>query len=490
MQERRILTVEEKHTVRQNFSNLCYLCDGSLEDYEDNEIEYDHIYAYADQYTQELSNFAPVHASRIPTKKNCHAQKGRKSPYEFREELRIQKQMLGITGLKDICKAPQDVNFEADYDSRTIRFGEVVLPLYSQLIDGRPWWYFFHDVPIIHIANDEKIQLRPLEAKIYGLIHNLRHHLQLLPSLGRLSQEEKVVKIFDGQHKAVAQMVGNQRQSIACIVFLNPDVDDLRVTVFDAHTTFLQQRYKRSHIAEKLAVIYRERIEAYRESVGNPDAPFTEKDILRHDGMAAIRQFVMSQIIQESRDKTDFIDTYVATSRAEQRGLTAKPVIWQNLELLVKTYCNLEAVDTQPEDPLNYREEELDNFASILQLIAKHMLFGKWNPPLSDSEQHRLARNYFYDKAFTVWIPRLEEAMRNAVAQMRGRAVKGALCYRDVFDDRIRHRFDQLIERLAIHGVWLNPGVQPVISGNSEADIRQLFDNLGLDWVYLTRIEE
>lgn len=488
--ERRILTEEEKEQVRSNFNNLCYLCETSLEGYGPDEIEYDHIYAYADGYPQELSNFAAVHASSLPGRRNCHRDKGRKSPYEYKEELRIQQIMEGVTGLKDLCASPEPVDFEINLSGRTIRFGEKELPLYSQHIDGMDNWYFFHEVPIRHIETDTKIQLRPLEPKIYPLIANFRHSVQLLPCVGRLDTEEKVVKIFDGQHKAVAQIVGNQRTSIPCMVFLNTDVDALRVTVFEAHTTFLQQRYKRSHIADKLATIYWERVAAYRESIGNPNAPFTEKAILRGETKAQIRQFVLAQIIDEvrNRDEHQFVDRYVAVDRREQRGPTAKPMIWQNFEWLIWTFCEMDAVDTTSDDPQNFRESEVSNLIFILRQIDAKMISGKWNPQVPDSEQHRLSRNYFYDKACTVWIKRLEEALRNAMAQMQGRAVSGPLCYRDEFSDMVKERFAGIVEKLATHGVWLNPAAQPTIAGAYEKEVEQLFDNQSLDWVYLTKL--
>jgi hypothetical protein len=319
---------------------------------------------------------------------------------------------------------------------------------------------------------------------------NFRHSVQLLPCVGRLDAEDKVVKIFDGQHKAVAQMIGNQRTSVPCIVFLTSDVDALRMTVFEAHTTFLQQRYKRSHIADKLASIYLERVAAYRDSIGNPNAPFTENTILRSETKAQIRQFVLAQIIDEvrSQDTNQFIDRYVAVDRREQRGPNAKPMIWQNLEWLIRTFCEMDAVDTTSDDPYNFRESEVTNLTFILRQIENTMISGKWNPQVPNSEQHRLSRNYFYDKTCTVWIKRLEEALRNAMAQMQGKAITGAFCYRDEFNEVVKQRFAGILEKLSSHGVWLNPVAQATIAGAYEKDVEQLFDSQNLDWVYLTKL--
>ena len=79
---RHILTDEQQQQARNNFNNLCYVCVTPLEGYDSTEVEYDHIYASADGYSQCLYGYAPVHASVRPGMKNCHRDKERKSPYE------------------------------------------------------------------------------------------------------------------------------------------------------------------------------------------------------------------------------------------------------------------------------------------------------------------------------------------------------------------------------------------------------------------------
>jgi len=101
-EKRRVLTPEERAELLAKDS-VCYICLEPLVNYDNDEIEFDHIYSYADGHSQELSNFAPVHASDDPRKNNCHRAKGRTSPYDYREELRITRALKNITGLKDLC---------------------------------------------------------------------------------------------------------------------------------------------------------------------------------------------------------------------------------------------------------------------------------------------------------------------------------------------------------------------------------------------------
>src|SRR5258708_11376105 len=101
-EKRRVLTSEEKAELLAKHTD-CYICLEPLVNYAEDEIEFDHIYSYADGHSQELSNFAPVHASDDSRKKNCHRNKGRKSPFDYREEVRIVNSLENITGLKDLC---------------------------------------------------------------------------------------------------------------------------------------------------------------------------------------------------------------------------------------------------------------------------------------------------------------------------------------------------------------------------------------------------
>jgi hypothetical protein len=482
--ERRELTEAEKAQLRGQFSD-CYLCETTLAGYGPGEIQYDHIYAYADGYSQDLANFAPVHASKEPGKRNCHKEKGRKSPYQYKEELRIRKDMANVTGLRDICKVAEPLDVALDITNRTIRLNGRSVPLYSQRFNNEDHFYFFDEIETRNIENDDKIQLRPLEDKIVAMIFHLRRHVQLLPSLGRLDLKEKKVKVFDGQHKAVAQIVGNRRDRVPCIVFVNPDVEQLRITVFAAHTDFLQQRYKKSHIDDKLADIYADRIRTFRETVGNPQAPYTEKDILRHDSAANRRKFLLSAIIDGLKACGEFIDAYVAQ---DKKGQKQKPMIWESLELFVKTVCNLEPVEAQSDSPQNFRGEEVENVRFLLECLEKHAIAGKWNPALPASEEHKLSRKYFYDKALTKWLPQLHKALTHAFDQMMGRASVGALCYREKFAPAVRQRFDRIFEKLVTHSVWMNPANDLTISGNSERQIEELFAAQGLDWVYLTKL--
>jgi hypothetical protein len=484
-EERRVLTPDEKTGLRAKHAR-CYICLEPLENYEPDEIEYDHIYNYADGHPQELSNFAPVHASDELNKANCHKAKGRKSPVEYREELRVNNELSKITGLKDLCPkaVPSIYSFAQKRESITIN--GTTLPLYNQRIGVRDNFYFFHEVETKYIENDDEIQLRPLEPKIVPLVFNLKRSVQLLPSLGRLDEETKTIKIFDGQHKAVAQIVGNKRPAIPCIVFVHPQVSDLRVVIYEAHTDFVQQRYKKSHIDAKLADIYLQKIEAYRKQVGEPTAPFTEADILKGESKAVIRGFLLASVISAVGSERSFVRDYAAEDRMSQKR---KPILWQSLERLINKFCKLEAVSKGSDDPENHRSDEIENVCFILDQIEFFAIKDKWSAENTDSHLHKLSRTYFYKTAFNTWIDVLAEALKFALEQKIGAKLYQPLCFQKVFLPEVKTRFIQIMKKLFEHPLWVQEPIQDDIAkANQDVVVASIFKREGLDYIYLTKL--
>jgi hypothetical protein len=484
-EERRVLTLLEKEELRIKHK-VCYICLEPLENYGQDEIQYDHIYNYDDAYPQELSNFAPVHASNNPNKANCHKSKGKKSPVEYREELRILKKLKEVNGFKDLCPAAVPSVYLIAENKESITLNGVTIPLYNQRLGNKDNFYFFHEVETKYLENDDEIQLRPLEPKIIPLVFNLQRSVQLLPTLGRLDSETKTIKVFDGQHKAVAQIVGNNRSSLPCLVFVHPKVPDLRVVIYEAHTDFVQQRYKKSHIDAKLADIYRQKIEAYRKQVGDPDARFTEADILKGETKAEVRKFLLASIIAEINLERSFVRDYAAEDRPSQKR---KPILWQSLERLVGKFCKLEAVSKFSDDTENFRSDEVENLCFVLDQIETLAIKDKWTPDNPNSLPHKLSRTYFYKTAFNIWLDVLAEALKFALEQKNGVKIYEPLCYQKPFSSETKARMIQIMSKLFEHPLWVQEPIQDDIAkANQDVVVANIFKREKLDYIYLTKL--
>lgn len=486
--ERRILTDEEKELIRKKYNNSCYICEESLDGYDEGEIQYDHIFSHVSQIAggEELDKFAPIHASSNPAKRNCHGGKGTKTWPDYKDEFRLREEFANISGLKDLCKKANQCSFKKISNIEAELNGKRI-PLYNQKLAGKDNFYFFDEIGTEYLENDDLIQLRPLEEKILPLTLHLRNSVQLLPSVGRLDINESKIKIFDGQHKAVAQIVGNSRKSIPCIVFVDPDVPSLQATVFDAHSKFLQQRYKRSHIMDKIAEQYKAKVEQWRAIHG--DIPYSEMDILKGERKTERRKIILASILDELSScgafidgeynfKKDFVDT------TKKKGARRNPMLWDNYEHLISLLANLEPVSETPISPSNHRADEIENLKYILNYVYWYAINNKWNPDNQALETHQLYVKYFYDKVFSVYSPILVKALIYSYEQKTDKALgeNEGLCYREQFSEDIKKRFARIFERLFNHGIWANPAYKEIFRATTSIPIAELFLREGLDY--------
>ncbi len=83
------------------------------------------------------------------------------------------------------------------------------VPVYADKLSGMR--YFFAVLPLSTLYHDEKINPRPIGANVRGLVDEFfKGRPQLHVALGWISSKELPearVNIFDGQHKAAAQIL-------------------------------------------------------------------------------------------------------------------------------------------------------------------------------------------------------------------------------------------------------------------------------------------
>lgn len=480
-EKRRVLTTEEKKQLKQQWPK-CYICEKSFEDYDESEIEYDHIYAFAKGYSQDLENFAPIHASNKTDKLNCHKEKGTKSPIEYKEEVRIKSLLSKVKELKHLCPVAEPISFKMDTQTMKVTLNGHEVNLYKQSIRGKDWYYFFHEISPRIVESDDEIQLRPVDSRITGLVFHLRECPQLLPSLARLDTLNKKIKVFDGQHKAIAQIIGNCQERLPFLVFVDPDVTVLRNTVLEAHTKFVQQRYQPSHIDRKLVDVFRARILNFQN--GNPYKPYSEKDIIGSEPKPKQKQFLEACIIEGLKDKTEMAKSLIARVVKEQGK---QPFLYSSLKRFVGKFAKLEPIEYPTGHPENFRESELNNFSYILEAIRRETLEDKWNPSNPESTEHKLSRNYYYDHTVRVWIEILAASIDFGLSMLAGRQLRLPICYRNEFSEEEKTRVSGIVKRLFSHTLWLNPDNKATLSSSFDLNIRDLFTKQGLDKIYCVK---
>jgi hypothetical protein len=91
------------------------------------------------------------------------------------------------------------------------------------------------------------------------------------------------INIFDGQHKASAQILLGVKD-LPVRIFINPDIDILLTTNTNAGTTLRQVAFDKSFRRHLGSSLYLDRIERYQNerNLGKETYSFSEKDLVKH----------------------------------------------------------------------------------------------------------------------------------------------------------------------------------------------------------------
>ena len=162
----------------------------------------------------------------------------------------------------------------------------VQIPIYKDELSGVE--FFFAKIPIQYLYHDDRINPRAVGGSLNGLVdefHKKRPQLHVVLAWAELSegQTKSKLRVFDGQHKATAQVLLGVRE-LPVRVFLNPDLDILLTTNTNAGTTLRQIAFDKSIQRHLGSALFVERVDRYRKDRGLVDdnESFSEKDLVAH----------------------------------------------------------------------------------------------------------------------------------------------------------------------------------------------------------------
>src|SRR5439155_1406890 len=166
-----------------------------------------------------------------------------------------------------------------DLDDNEIR----QVPIYKDELSGLR--SFFAELPIEYLHHDDVINPRAIGSNLGKLVEEFhRGYPQLHIALGWVvaGGVPSPVKVFDGQHKAAAQVLLGTRR-IAVRVFLDPDRDVLLTANTHAGTTLRQVAFDKSVQRHLGNTLFWDRVDRYRKERGlaDDDLSFSERELVR-----------------------------------------------------------------------------------------------------------------------------------------------------------------------------------------------------------------
>lgn len=473
--QRKQLSSNEKQQVLDR-SPDCFICGLSVADESLADLRFDHIRSLKRHGTNELSNFAAVH-------KECHKGKGTKDLEQYKEELRLSEAFSGLLSYDDtpsrLGYQRQKLVYNIDYANNRVVFQDGShAVLHSCPSTGLH--YFYHPIPRNVLESDTDVQPRPLERKrLRSLTLGLRDSFQLSPAVCRLISSEGRMKLFDGQHKAVAQTLGNQRDVVDCKVFIDPPLDMVRRVVVQGHGDLRQQEFKTSELYRKLQSNYEEMLAEWHARY--PDRAISETDLPECLGLTpkeandSILAWIVESVYQDSRCS---LATYISPDRRPGDRALTYDMFRDWVRLLVKKPPADEPMDS----PAYLREVERDNLVRIANVVAANSLEGKWTPTIADAPAHKKARRIYFRASMREWSKLLSDVFRTILWLRPDEAVM----YREI-DEEGFSRIERACSKLFEHSLWSDPSqeVERTLNSNVQKYVRQLFCDRELDVKYL-----
>jgi hypothetical protein len=290
------LSPEERKSLRERLwqrqSGTCFITSHKM-DLGSDDLEIDHIIPTRDKGPDEESNWALVFARANESKQASHLYVAR--VLNRLDEIRKKANDPRGANLGHVLaeygggKYPLKVNIAQDEMSFSLpelqQYTPTSAPIWLDRLSGMKTTFI--RLPIEYLHHDDKINPRSIGNSIRGLIEEFhRKRPQLHVPLAWIDVGEAgggKIRLFDGQHKAAAQILLDQRH-LPLRVFVNPDTDVLITTNTNAGTNLRQVAFDKSTQRHLGASILGDRIERFLQdkSKAPGDEQFSEKDLVEH----------------------------------------------------------------------------------------------------------------------------------------------------------------------------------------------------------------
>ena len=396
------LTDEQRHQLQQRLhasqTGRCFICDETIDlVLQRGHLDIDHIDPLTENGLDAEHNFALTHASCNRSKGASNLQVARRLA-EF-ERLQEEARQAGKRGanLGDVlkrhggAKAPLRLRWHdghAEFSFSEAGQHEIRrTPLLDDKLSGMQ--SFFASVPLQYLHHDDRINPRSIGSNIRGLIEEfVAKRPQLHVALGWWAPTEDgagMLKVFDGQHKAAAQILLGVHE-LPIRVFVEPDTNVLLQANTHAGGKLRQVAFDAAVMRHLGSTLYVERVNQYRDLRGlrDDDYSFSEHDLVRF--FRGERREMERYIVDAQRDGVTHDFTNKLLEFVEWAGKGAdRPLSYTAIERsFFKEFLYKKALDSPIDQGLeqgtNPRQLEREQLVRIMSLFAEIFFVGQWDP--------------------------------------------------------------------------------------------------------------
>lgn len=371
---------------------LCFICELPINyELQKHNLDVDHVQPLADQGNDDPSNFALTHG-------NCNKSKQAADLRVARMMARFDKIRLAaldagrdapnlddVLGAHSGAKRPLLLSLEGAHVSYVFPHLEGAAAnevhrseLYTDQLSGMR--YFFGLFPLAYLHHDDRINPRGIGSSLRGLVEEFfRRRPQLHVSLGWVTtsgSETGKLRIFDGQHKAAAQiLLGTKLLPVR--VFVDPDPDLLLQANTNAGSRLRQVAFDKSIQRHLGSALFHDRVERLqREKQLQPDDySFSEEELVKFfSGEASeMKRYILDNVRDRITTHQDnrlrpYIDL---GGRANVKPLSYSTVDKTFYSFFIGSSLLSGPLDAGMDAGLNPRDLEVEQIVRLMNIVAQ-----------------------------------------------------------------------------------------------------------------------
>ena len=387
---------ELRRRLYETQNGKCFICEREIDlVVQAAAIDIDHVEPLKVGGKDDPDNFALTHAACNRSKQASDLRVARVLARFDAIRARAEEESNRAPNLSDVLSeyggAKHSLSFTADAGTVRLSLAETgdvdvrTVSLYDDPLSGLR--SFFVELPIEYLHHDDRINPRGIGGSLGRLVEEFhRRRPQLHVSLAWVASDggHSPVKVFDGQHKATAQVLLGAR-SLPVRIFVDPDTDVLLTANTNAGTTLRQVAFDKSVQRRLGSALFQDRLARYRKERNLPDDAlgFSERDLVQHFKAESreMKRYILDSVRDAiTHDPDNRLRDYIEFGGKAQD----KPLSYSTIE---KTFYSFfiypDVLDTpldwRPEDHGNPRDLEVSQIMRLMNVLADEVYIGQFD---------------------------------------------------------------------------------------------------------------
>lgn len=486
----------------------CFICekplDASLDD-----VQVDHIIPRAKGGKDDMNNYAATHAWCNRNKSDSDLRVARCLAHYERIKDAVASEGPNRPNLGDFLLdaggGKHPIRVETKDHILTYTFPELgttrhQVPIYQDKLSGLD--YVFLILPIEYLHHDSRINPRAVGPRIRQLINEFlwgKPQLHVALAWGIVDNNHLKAFMFDGQHKAVSQILLNVRQ-LPVRLFINPDINLLLEANTNAGTFLKQIAFDQATQRFLGSQLYWEKVDAYREVTKRSpdDLTFSEQELVNHfkGEYKEVTRYIIDDVrMSVIHNPENRLKNYIEFSGREGQ----KPISYSTVE---KTLFSLFIRLTPMQVPLNYKVEigenprqlEKDQLIALCNLITEVFYENLYDFDIGANKTEDKVRKGDNVPDFHLRAVRLsrEEVLYNILRYvrdlikqyflMRGRVIEENELFQNKFPDELWVMIRKLLRNMINLPLWINRSLSgTVFAGKQDHEYWKIIFDTGFD---------